>query len=489
MDRTRDHGSGEEQLTLDAEVLDLDPAGRPLAEPPRPRGRVTRTNAFGPSAIAGAFLVCALTIGAAGSSLTAGRSGATDTAGAGPNGTTTTAGGAGSESALLGHGGIGDTEEPGGPGDGGTGGGGEAEEPTGDPGATGEPKETGEPTETAKPDPTEKPDPTDEPEPKPEVASIELALKLGEAGKVHVDWSGCKRDGFDAWKVVRSSNDGVSLPAGSGDTIVAAIDDPSRTWFVDGGAPKGKTSWYRVFGVAWQDGYVVLCKSNLAKIITPAPEPEPTPDPKPEPLGLALSLKDSGVYVDWTACGIDGFDLYKVVRSKDAEVRFPAGDHDSVIAATEDATAFLDKEAPAGRKLYYRVYCLDKGADGYRVLRYSAVKAITTPGEDPGPKPVPSHMGFDVDVTAEGIVLHWEACGGERFRYYKVIRSRSENPSYLPWTDGSEVIAVIEHAGTTTFVDTSADGGTWFYRVQSIGTWNGGKVLLGQTDVREATIE
>jgi hypothetical protein len=483
MDRTRDHGLGEEQLTLDAEVLDLDPAGRPLVERTRqPRGRLTRVTVAGPTTIAGAFLVCALTIGAAGGALTAGRSGSdSDTAaGRGSNGTTT-AQGAGSESELLGHGGLGDTEEPGAPGEGGTGAGGSE---------TDEPKETGEPPATDEPKDPESPTATDEPkEPAAdrEPTTIELGLTLGDDGKVHVDWSGCERDGFDAWKVVRSTNESVTLPAGSGDTIVAALEDQGKTWFVDGGAPKGTTSWYRVFGVAWNDGYVVLCRSNIAKITTP--EPEPAPDPKPEPLGLALSLKEGGVYVDWTACGIDGFDLYKVIRSKDGEIHFPLGAYDTYVGATEDATALLDKEAPAGKKLYYRVYCLAKGADGYTVLRYSAIKSITTPGEDPGPKPVPSAMGFEIDVTGEGVVLHWEQCGADGFRYYKVIRSRYENPSYLPWTEGSQVIAVIENAGTTSFVDTSADAGQWFYRVQSIGMWNGGKVLLGQTAVRDVTIE
>ena len=45
----------------------------------------------------------------------------------------------------------------------------------------------------------------------------------------------------------------------------------------------------------------------------------------------------------------------------------------------------------------------------------------------------------------------------------------------------AEVIAVIENSGVTSFVDHPPAPGTWYYRVQAIGKWDGQKVLLGQT--------
>jgi hypothetical protein len=138
--------------------------------------------------------------------------------------------------------------------------------------------------------------------------------------------------------------------------------------------------------------------------------------------------------------------------------------------------------------LYYAVFCVDKTEAGYVVLAATSVKSITTPVSAPKPTPVVYTMGFNVQVTGEGVVLNWEACGKDGFSYYKVTRSRNANPSYFPWTDGTEVIAVIENSGTTTFVDSPPEGGTWYYRIQSIGHWDGQKVLLGQTPALSATL-
>ena len=76
------------------------------------------------------------------------------------------------------------------------------------------------------------------------------------------------------------------------------------------------------------------------------------------------------------------------------------------------------------------------------------------------------------------------------FTYYKVVRSMTtDNPSYYPGTDGTELIGVIENAGVTSFGDTNvASGQTWYYRVQSIGYLGGQKVLLGETLAIAVTI-
>jgi hypothetical protein len=65
----------------------------------------------------------------------------------------------------------------------------------------------------------------------------------------------------------------------------------------------------------------------------------------------------------------------------------------------------------------------------------------------------------------------------------------NENPSYLPYTDGTQVIGVIENHEVTGQTDGDvASGQTWYYRVQAIGYWNGQKVVLGQTAVVAVTI-
>jgi hypothetical protein len=318
-----------------------------------------------------------------------------------------------------------------------------------------------------------------------------MALKLKlEGTKVLVAWGGCAVDGFWTYKVVRSTDDAATWPMGKGDTLIAVAEDPGIHSFVDAQVGQGKTYTYKVVALAKVgEDAVVACRTETGKITTPEP-PKPTQAPETAGFGLTVSIVEGKVLVDWSACGAAGFDYYKVVRSKDAMVTFPAGDYDALIAAVgpDGETAAWDKDVPGGKTLYYAVFCVDKTEAGYFVLAATSVKSITTPVSEPKPTPVVYTMGFNVQVTGEGVVLNWEACAKDGFSYYKVTRSRNANPSYFPWTDGTEVIAVIENSGTTTFVDNPPEGGTWYYRIQSIGHWDGQKVLLGQTPALSATL-
>ena len=93
-------------------------------------------------------------------------------------------------------------------------------------------------------------------------------------------------------------------------------------------------------------------------------------------MSLTLSVKDGGVYIDWSDCKADGAEVYKVVRSSNSTVNWPAGDGDTLIAAVGigEATAAWDKHAPAGKKAWYRVFCVRHTDDGYKVLVASAVR-------------------------------------------------------------------------------------------------------------------
>lgn len=233
---------------------------------------------------------------------------------------------------------------------------------------------------------------------------------------------------------------------------------------------------------------------------TVKPEPKPTAKPgataKPGSLELAAKATDGGrVVLDWSRFGGDGFAWYKVVRSKDATVAWPLGEGDSLVVALDDRDTTIAKDAdvPGGKTWYYRVFAVAKSETGYRVLAASGVAKVVVPAPEPKPSPKPTPepyaLGFDVDVTADGVVLDWEGCGSDGFVYYKVVRSTGSNPSYLPWTDGTELIAVVEDAGTTSLTDESvASRDTFTYRVQAIGVLDGQKVLLGQTAAIEVTV-
>ncbi len=233
----------------------------------------------------------------------------------------------------------------------------------------------------------------------------------------------------------------------------------------------------------------------------PLPDATPKPTEKPDatkpptdPIALALAIKEGQPALEWGSCeGLD-FDYYKVVRSSDSTVTWPAGDGDEVFAVVErgGTRKAYDKSAPHGQKAWYRVFCVRKGEDGYKVVNASATKGIEVP-EEPAPEPTPDPIDLELQAwLTEGgkVALDWSACEVDGFAAYKVVRSDwNEDPSYLPWHDGSEVIAAIGEQGATQ-LETSApeSGHTAWFRVQCLGYAGDQKVLLGQSDAVAVTV-
>lgn len=224
---------------------------------------------------------------------------------------------------------------------------------------------------------------------------------------------------------------------------------------------------------------------------TPKPTEKPDPTKAPvETISLALVLKESRPLLEWGSCASLDFDYYKVVRSTDSTVAWPLGDGDELIAVVEPGgnRRAWDDGAPGGRKAWYRVFCVRATEDGYKVLKSSATKSIKVP-EAPTP-PDPIALDVDWSINGEGkVVLDWQACNVEGFAFYKVLRSTSnDHPSYLPWSDGTQVIGVVENVSATEWHDWAPDAGhTAWYRVQCIGYVGDVKVLLGQTAVVTVT--
>ncbi|MCI0346880.1 MAG: hypothetical protein L0221_15790, partial [Chloroflexi bacterium] len=341
---------------------------------------------------------------------------------------------------------------------------------------------------SGEPKPDEPAETLDEPAETPdEPISMELGLAL-DGSAVVIEWSTCEADAFAYYKIVRSTNESVSWPLGDGDTLVAVREDRNAGRLVDYGAKAGRTHFYRVFGVGGDKA--ILCRTTTGSIATSEPEPEAEPKPDPKPTGFVLDafIAEGHPVLKWGSCGDVEFAKFKIVRSKDSTVTFPTGDNDSLIGAVgPDDHKFWDMDAPSGKTLYYRVFCVKSTDGGYVVVAASNVDKVTTPAAEPAPDPV--SLGFEVDLSGEGVVLHWQACTSDAFAFYKIVRSMGSNPSYLPGTDGSQVIGVIENRSVTGLTDGDIESGqTWYYRVQAIGYWNGQKVVLGQTAALAVTI-
>ena len=352
------------------------------------------------------------------------------------------------------------------------------------------------PVKTEAPATPDKAAPTEAPA--PDAAALELGLRI-DGSSIVVEWSACSTDNFAYYKVIRSKDEYAKWPLGSGDTLAAYAEDQGLTHFVDKAVDGGRTYTYKVVALrSWEGGLEVACRSDNKSIATPAatPKPEPKPEPKPQPGGggagmsLTVTIKEGHPFLDWSACvGVD-FDYYKVVRSGDSMVTWPKSGDDSMVTAVgaDGETKAWDGDAPGGKTIYYAVFCVRSTEAGYVSVGASAVVSVVTPEIAPAPAPVA--LGFEANLSSEGVVLHWEASASDHFSFYKVVRSLTNaNPSYLPGTDGSQVIGVIESSGNTQLVDSAiAPGQTIYYRVQAIGYWYGQKILLGQTAVIAVTV-
>jgi hypothetical protein len=214
-----------------------------------------------------------------------------------------------------------------------------------------------------KPEPTEKPVETAA----PEVPAMALSLAIKE-GHVYLDWSTCKAEGAEVYKVVRSKDSTVRWPLGENDTLIAAVGMDGKTAAWDEGAPKGKRLWYRVFCLRHAgEGYKVLTSSPTKSIETPAGEPAP----EIVSIGLEVDSVEGHAVLHWEACSMDGFSHYRIVRK--------AYEGTTVVKEIEDAgvTTWTDETVVVGETYKYTVQCKGHVGDTWPLLGTSAAVAVT----------------------------------------------------------------------------------------------------------------
>ena len=230
----------------------------------------------------------------------------------------------------------------------------------------------------------------------------------------------------------------------------------------------------------------------------PAPAPpkatvKPVPAPVPtDPVALALEgwPKDGKVKLAWKPYGGEGFEYYKVVRSADASVTWPAGSDDTVIGVIGDQNAPWWADKPAcGVASSYGVFAGRSGDGGYVTLAASNVVTLAVPCP---PAPTPNEtkpIGLWAEARpGEGIKLVWDACAAEGFIAYKVVRSLTNPDPRYPLNDGTELIAAIGDSGQTHLLDAAVTPRqTWIYRVLAVGEGVDGKIILCQSAAIAAT--
>lgn len=223
------------------------------------------------------------------------------------------------------------------------------------------------------------------------------------------------------------------------------------------------------------------------------PSEPPSGDPAPSThltLAAVFNADLGKIVVEWSAFG-GTFDKYKLVRSTDANVTWPLGSGDQLVAVVgpDGQRRFVDADAPCNTEFHYRAFAVRHTETGYTVLASSNIGAATRACTEETPVE-PVAMGFEVVQTADGVHLTWEACGSDAFAAYKVVRSATNpNPMY-PLNDGTQLLVYFHDQGTTQFTDSDVVAGqTWTYRVLCMGHNGGGYYALGLTSAVTLTVE
>jgi outer membrane biosynthesis protein TonB len=222
-------------------------------------------------------------------------------------------------------------------------------------------------------------------------------------------------------------------------------------------------------------------------------EPTPAPPAPPAPAAiLALSASTAEypgkVVLAWSAFNGGGFEYYKLIRTTDGDATWPASGADELIAAIGNPAETWSKDRPpCGTTVFYRVFAVRHGANGYEVLAPS--NQVSAAVACPPPPPATVGIGLQATLVEGTVQLAWGACASEHFNAYKIVRSQANPEPMYPENEATELIAAIGDPGQTTFVDASvASGQTWFYRVLARADNGGGNYIACQSAAVSVTI-
>ncbi len=225
-----------------------------------------------------------------------------------------------------------------------------------------------------------------------------------------------------------------------------------------------------------------------ATYVEPIPQPAP---PAPPTATLALSANAAEhpgkVVLSWNAFTGEGFEYYKLIRTTDGDATWPASGSDELIAAIGNpAETWAKDRPPCGTTVFYRVFAVRHGEQGYQVLAPS--NQVSAVAQCPPPPPATVGIGLEASVVEGKVHLSWGSCASEHVNAFKIVRSQANAEPMYPENEGTQLIAAVDPSQTT-FVDASvASAQTWFYRVLARADNGGGTYIACQSNAVSVTI-
>ncbi len=322
------------------------------------------------------------------------------------------------------------------------------------------------PTPTPTPTPvaaTPTPAPQVTPTPVPLVGPLTLTVTTS-AGKAQLTWTAYAGEDFAYYKVVRSTDSTASWPLGSGDKLVAAIDNKATVSFTD--CPGAGTFTYKVFAVKSADAsYAVLAESNARTVTVPAAPTKPpvnTADLGP------LSVKDNGngTYTfSWSGYkGSTDFNYYKL-----SGVTYPDtpgyAEGKGYWAVIDPCNTSVTVDGKAGTWNFNVEAIYYPSGKTTALARTTTLKVVMTAKSVPTAPPVVT-LNATAVLQADGSVkITWEKYTGPYFSYYGIARTKDGGDPVLKVGQDPTFWYTADQNKTTYTDKNVSPGHTYKYRV------------------------
>ncbi len=257
------------------------------------------------------------------------------------------------------------------------------------------------------------------------------------------------------WKAM-SNADGYEIfrsEDGGSYTIIAQIDDPSKTTYTDKDVFSEITYSYRIRPLHYlykNEGYGKKSAAVTASYIDP-----------PE-MKNAKARTDGKVKVTWTKAG--GASKY-VLRRSDSE----DGTYTTIATLKgETATSYIDTKVEIAKTYYYRVKAYNEHGIVMGSSYYSEALEVFN-------FKTPEFTDASISGKTPGVSLTWSKTPFAEG--YRIYRSQTEEGGYTR-------IATVKGAGTLTYLDASGTdiGTTYYYKVRAYVTRSKKTVLSYVSD-------
>ncbi len=253
-----------------------------------------------------------------------------------------------------------------------------------------------------------------------------------------LEWTQADMSDFSSYRLFRSETSLVDLTS----FLVTTITSQSSVAFTDTELADTQTYFYRLY-VFDDNGNSV--GSDSLELSTKANDPL-------EPVVLAgYPISSRELLLEWTRADMTNFSSYRLFRSET-----PTVDLNSYLVTTatnQSSLNYNDTELIDDTIYYYRLFVFDD--DGNSVG--SNELSLRTEVNDPPAKPT---LAASLTGDSLSVKLSWTESDEDDFRTYNVLRDSDTTGGF----DG-QVIGIINHQATASYLDKVPLAGEYFYQV------------------------